>query len=141
MTEFVFKLKRRARGAVKTCRLYSGRYRLEGESKATTICLHTSDKQVAVAKLRVLVQQREKERCGLVPSAAVRASASTALSQHVHAFVADREQAGRAYDYTRQLRGKLERLLNECYWTYAKDISGDSFAAWEADKALYARKR
>jgi hypothetical protein len=68
----VFKHKRRKDGKLISARFYSGRYRLEGDSKATTVALKTTDKQVAEAKLKRLVDELERERAGLLAPKAIR---------------------------------------------------------------------
>ena len=69
---FVFKPKRRPGGKVAVSTCYSGRYRLSGEFRDTTIALGVSDKQVAEAKLRRIVQELEREGEGLIPSRKLR---------------------------------------------------------------------
>ena len=71
----VFRQKRRLNGKTIIGRLYRGRFRLAGESRMTTISLHTTDKQVAMQKLLVASRERERELAGL----------------------ADRKQIGRAH--------------------------------------------
>ena len=43
----VFRHKRKVNGRVRIGRLYSGRFKLDGEFKVTTLPLHTTDKQLA----------------------------------------------------------------------------------------------
>ena len=65
MTEYVFKRKRTKGGKVAMDRVYSGRYKLAGDVNYTTVNLGVTDKQVAVQKLRQLIQGAERKRAGL----------------------------------------------------------------------------
>lgn len=65
MTCNVFRHKRRVGGNVRVARLYSGRYRSDGEVRFTTVPLQTTDKQLAKQKLFEIVRQRQRELAGL----------------------------------------------------------------------------
>jgi len=60
----VFRHKRMVNGRLRIGRTYSGRFKLAGDGKATTIPLGTTDKQLAQQKLLVAVREREKELAG-----------------------------------------------------------------------------
>lgn len=64
---FVFKQRRRIDGKIVVSACYSGRYRLAGEFRDTTVRLDVSDKQAAESKLRKHVQELEREGQGLIP--------------------------------------------------------------------------
>ncbi len=125
MTEFVFK----PRGA----RVYSGRYRIAGESKITTVRLGVSDKQVARAKLRTLVEQREREAAGLLPSAAERQSASTSLREHVEAFLQFKSRVRNAR-YLYELKNRVTIVAAECAWTLLRDVTPERFERWRQNR-------
>ena len=59
----VFKHRRKVNGR-KIARLYSGRYRLKGESKSTYVPLDVTDKQLALQKLAEIVRERQDEQAG-----------------------------------------------------------------------------
>ena len=110
MKSFVFKPKRRPGGkaAVSTC--YSGRYRLSGEFRDTTISLGVSDKQVAEAKLRRIVQELEREGEGLIPSRKLRDGLQMPFSGLVEEYVAELNSLGRNAKYVLGVRKQLETL-------------------------------
>ena len=62
MINYVFRPKRKVQGRKKTARLYTGRYRLDGEVRITEVALKTTDKQVAQTRLDDLVGEKERER-------------------------------------------------------------------------------
>ncbi len=126
----VFKPRRTKNSRKVVSRLYSGRYRLRGDSAVTTVALHVSDKQVAEARLREIVERKQREVQGLAPSESTRRALHLPLSTHIEDFVADRAKIGRASDYVRQLRGNLTRLAKDCGWRTVVDLTADSFQAW-----------
>lgn len=68
---YVYKPKRRAaNGKVEIQRTYRGRYRLAGEFSLTEVTLDTSDKQAAKVKLMAIIQEKEREKAGLLPAKA-----------------------------------------------------------------------
>lgn len=138
----VYKQKRRdtRTGRTVASRLYSGRYRLDGESKARTVALGVSDKQAAEAKLREIVRDKERERCGVIAPETSRRDALRPISELVSEFVADRQRVGRCAGHVRQLREKLARLGKECSWRTVGDITAASFVAWRTRQATLSAK-
>ena len=65
MQEHVFKRRRKVAGKIVSSRCYYGHYTVSGDSRQRTIALDTSDKQVAIAKLREIVQRAEREAAGV----------------------------------------------------------------------------
>jgi integrase len=126
----VFKRKRTVAGKRTTSRSYYGRYRIDGQPKEKTLCLNTSDKQAAEARLRRIVMEEERAREGLGIAPDLRESLRRPLKDHLMDFVVDRERIGRAPDYVRQLKGKLDRLISECGWQKMSDITPDRFLRW-----------
>ncbi len=47
-------------------RLYSARYRLAGDAKITQVELGCSNRQVAVKRLREIVEKKEREAAGII---------------------------------------------------------------------------
>ncbi len=136
----VFKSRRKVNGKSVSSRVYTGRYRLAGESRITTIRLGISDKQAAEAELRRIVNLRQQEKAGLIPATAVRDAADRRLTEHLSDFLEDRTRIGRSPDYVRQLRGKIERLISESRWQRAGDITADSFLLWRERAANLSPK-
>jgi len=137
---FVFKKRRNVKGKKVISPVYSGRYRLKGETKLTPVALHTSDKQGAYSELLKLVKEREQERCGLIPSKTLRDAAEKPLAAHLEEFLADRERLQRAPAYVRQLKSKINLLTKVCGWRTVKDITADSFLKWRSGQAKLSAK-
>lgn len=135
MIRFVFRPKRKVRGKNKTARLYSGRYRIEGDVRMTEVPLKTTDKQVAEKFLDELVREKEKERAGILPPKKLRDSAVQQMGKHLTDFLNNLRAIGRDEDYVKNLRYRIDILLRECGWVYPANVSPDSFEAWRAERA------
>lgn len=132
MKMHVFKRKRKKEGKSVPDRNYSGRYRLDGDFTDTTVALHTSDKQVAMQKLREIVHEQERERAGLIASKLERVSAERPLADHLNEFTGDLRARGRTSKYIQLLSSRVERLIGACKWKYVKDVSADRFVGWRS---------
>jgi integrase len=136
---FVFKPKRQAGGKSAVSACYSGRYRLAGELRDTTIALGVSDKQVAEAKLRRIVQELEREGEGLIPSRKLRDGLQMPFSGLIGEYVAELARLGRNEKYIKGVRKQLEKLGEACGWRVLKDVSADSFLKWRQKQKLIAK--
>jgi integrase len=134
MTCYVFKPSRVRNGIRQTSSVYSGRYRLAGETKATTVALGIKDKQAAEAHLRKLVKEKEQEAEGLLLPKALRDASQRPLRDHLNDFLAAKSSADRDARYLYELKNRVLKLLKECRWTYAKDITAESFIAWRVGR-------
>lgn len=127
----VFKPGRRGKRA----RLYSGRYRLNADLKATTVPLHLVDKQLAEAKLRKIVKEKEQEAEGWLAPARVRDAAQKPLDEHLAAFVRDQIAKGRVARYVENIEMSLGVLIKECGWKCAQKVPTSSFVEWRQRQA------
>lgn len=114
MTEFVFKPKRRKNGKSVESRLYSGRYRLSGQTKTITVALGISDKQAAEAQLRKLIRDLEREAAGIIAPKRMRDAANKSLRDHLLDYFADLKARKRAADYIAKTEMRLRKLATEC---------------------------
>ncbi|GHC13906.1 hypothetical protein GCM10007047_34010 [Cerasicoccus arenae] len=119
---------------------YRGRYRLEGDYKVTEIALHTSDKQVAQKRLKDIVREKEMEREGLIAPKLQRESADKLLLDHMRDYIRNLETLGRDDEYRNRLEVRIERLVKECKWRFAKDVTTDSFSNWRSKQTRFAPK-
>ena len=126
----VFKHKRRTDGKLVSARFYSGRYRLAGDSKATTVALKTTDKQVAEAKLKQLVQELERERAGLLAPKAIREGLQKLFVELMAEYLAERRRIGCDEKYVAGVHHQLSTLAKECRWSIVKDVTAETFQAW-----------
>jgi integrase len=137
---YVFRHKRKTDGRVQIRRLYSGRYKLNGEPKATTVPLFTTDKQQAKQKLLEIVQEREKELAGIRGRKAWREAAQIPVLEHLKEFVADLRARMRSESHIKHLDARIKRLFVECRWEHVRDVSADSFQLWRANQREFSQK-
>ncbi len=141
MIRNVFKPKRYRDGKLHIARTYSGRYRVPGQSRVTTVALKTPDKQVAEERLRKIVNEIEREGEGLTPSRELRDASQKPLVEHLAEFLAAKAATRRNARYLYELKNRVLKLLKECRWTHAKDVSPEGFVSWRnrskcSDKTL-----
>ena len=113
---------------------YYGHYRLANEAKQHTVILHTPDKQVAVARLRKLVAEAEREAAGIGVPKHLLAAAQKPLLTHMEDFLTDLDASGRDKMYCANLRCRLKALIEECGWQHPKNVTADSFMAWRSQQ-------
>ena len=139
MQEHVFKRRRKVAGKIVSSRCYYGHYTVSGDSRQRTIALDTSDKQVAIAKLREIVQRAEREAAGVGVPRHLAAAAQKTLAAHMDDFLADLLASGRDEMYLANLRCRLVKLFKDCAWQYPKDVTVDSFMVWRGGQTLAAK--
>ncbi len=132
MIAYVFKPRRKVNGKAEVQRTYRGRYRLQGESTLHDVALDTTDKQVAQARLLALVQEKEREKAGLIAPKLERESATRPVTVHLDDFMRDLATLGRSSAYRQLVRSRIERLLDECRFTELKDITPGRFVEWRS---------
>ncbi len=132
MISLVYRRKRKTEGKTETARLYRGRYRLDGEAKITDVPLHTTDKRVAQQTLEKIVQQRQLENAGFIPPESMRNAQHTSLLNHLKDYLADLTATGRDREYIYIVEKQVQKLLEECKWTFLTDINSDSFLRWRS---------
>jgi integrase len=139
MTEYVFKPKRRKNGKSVESRLYSGRYRLPGQTKTITVALGISDKQAAEAKLRNLIRDLEREAAGIIVPKRMREAAARSLRDHLFDYVCDLRARKRAGGYLASVEMRVRKLATECKWGQLIDVTAKSFQTWRARQTLSAK--
>jgi integrase len=109
---------------------YRGRFRLNPNEKFREVPLHTTDKRIALKRLREIVQQEEDERAGFIRPRREREAIRRPLLEHIEAFIAERYAIGRDEKYVRELKKKLLVLATEISWKFLGDVTSESFCAW-----------
>lgn len=137
----VFRPKRRKNGKLTSARMYRGRYRLSDDARLTDIPLRTSDKQVAVQRLQQIVQEKQQERAGIIPSRKQIETAMRPLVESVEDFIQTRVSIGRDGKYIKELKSKLLRVAAECSWNTATDIMADSFEKWRGRQPMSSKTK
>jgi len=139
MTAYVFKPRRRKNGKSVESRLYSGRYRLPGQTKTTTVAFGVSDKQSAEAKLRNLIRDLEREAAGIIAPKRMRDAANKSLGDHLLDYVADLRARKRRAGYIASIEMRVRKLARECEWRQLIDVTAESFQKWRARQTLSAK--
>ena len=137
----VFKPKRRKNGKLTSARMYRGRYRLSDDARLTDIPLRTSDKQVALQRLQLIVQEKQQERAGIIPSREQVEMAQRPLIESIDNFIQTRVSNGCDEKYVKELKRKLVKLAADCVWNAAKDITADTFEKWRGRQTLSAKTK
>ena len=100
------------------------------------VALETTDKHVAMQKLKEIVSEKEKERAGLLAPKIERESATRPLKDHLDDFLADLKVKGRALRYCRGVEGNVSRLTKACKWKFPGDIRADDFVQWRSKQTI-----
>jgi hypothetical protein len=101
-----------------------------GDRKLLDISLGVSDKQVAEKKQAEFVREMEHEHAGLLLPKTVREAAKPKLSEQLQDFLGDLRRRGKSEEYLANLEFRVGKLLADCGWVYAKNVTADSFQAW-----------
>jgi integrase len=118
--------------------MYSGRYRLNGEKKITQVELGCSNRQVAERKFGKIVEEKEREAAGIIAPKDQREAARTPLVEHLHEMIASKA-LGNDGHYLGNMKGRITRLVEECGWKYAKDVSPELYQTWVTKQDLSAK--
>src|SRR6266478_884485 len=121
MIKYVFRPKRMIRGRKQTARLYSGRYKLDGEPRITEVPLKTSDKQVAEKRLTELVREKEQEKAGILAPRLLREASQQKLVAHLGDFLSSLKVRNRDAKYIQNLSSRIQILIRDCNWRFISD--------------------
>jgi integrase len=142
VTFSVEKRRFRKRGKLHETRLYYLRYRIGDMRVAKWKSLGVTDRQVAEKKAREFIQELEREAAGIIEPKLARDAAQRSLVEHLNDYEADlvtRGRAGRGGRGGRLLKGRIIRLLNDCNWKVAGNVTPDSFINWRNQYKASAR--
>lgn len=140
MVSHIFKRRRKNKGKVELSQSYYARYRLDGDYLIKTVCLNTSDKQVAEQRLNDLIREKELERAGIIAPKLQRDSAKRRLEDHLTDYLADLKALGRVSSYSGHVASRVRRLTKECKWAYPVDVKADDFITWRSKQAKMSPK-
>ncbi len=110
------------------------------DGKIEDISLGTSEKQVAEKRRAERLRERQFERDGLILPKSVRDAAQRNLAEHLQDFLGDGRRLGLSEKHLSNLEFRVNRLIAECRWHTAKDVSADSFQTWRCGKPELAPK-
>jgi integrase len=112
-------------------RIWRWKFRLSAaDSKIQDWSLGTSDKQVAEKLRSERLREAEHERAGYIPPKATRDAAKRNLAEHLADFLGDMRRRGKSEKYLANLEYRVGKLIVDCGWNTAKEVSADSFQAW-----------
>jgi integrase len=112
-------------------RIWRWKFRLRPEDgKIQDVSLGTSDKQVAEKRRAELLHEKEHERAGFIPPKSIRDASRRTLADHLQDFLGDMRRRGKSEKYLSNLEFRVGRLIMDCGWNTAKDVSADSFQVW-----------
>ena len=115
----------------KGSRIWRWKFRLRPQDrKIQDVSLGTSDKQVAEKLRGERLREKEHERAGFIPAKATRDAAQRNLADHLQDFLGDMRRRGKSEKYLANLEFRVGRLISDCGWKTARDVSADSFQAW-----------
>jgi len=100
------------------------------DGKIEDISLGTSEKQVAEKRRAELLRERQFERDGLVLPKSVRNAAQRSLEDHLQDFLGDGQRLGLSEKHLANLEFRVSRLIVDCHWSQAKDVTADSMQNW-----------
>ena len=112
-------------------RIWRWKFRFSpADGKIQDVSLGTSDKQVAEKERSERLRVQEHERAGFIPPKAIREAAQRNLAEHLQDFLGDMRRRGKSEKYLANLEYRVGKLISDCRWNVAKDVSADSFQAW-----------
>ena len=76
------------------------------------------------------VKEKLHERDELILPKVAREAAQRSLSNHLNDFLGDMRRRGKSDKYLANIEFRVSRLITECGWKLAKDVTADSFQAW-----------
>jgi integrase len=100
------------------------------DGKIQDVSLETSDQRCAEKRHAKLREEKQHERDGLIAPKATREAAQRKLSDHLDDFIGDMRRRGKSEKYLGNLEFRVGRLIKECGWALAQDVTADSFQAW-----------
>jgi len=132
----------RKNGKLQETRVYHLRYRLSHMATDRWKSLSVTDKQAAEKRAREFIQEEERQAAGILEPRVARDAAKKPLKEHLDDYVADlerRARSGRGGRGARLLKGRIVRLMDDCGWKLAFQITPDSFTSWRKQRSESAR--
>ena len=132
----------RKHGKVQSTRCYYLRYRIGAMPVDRWKSLGVTDRSVAEKKAQEFIQEKEREAAGIIEPKLVRDAAQRPLTEHLNDYEGDlltRGRAGRGGRGGRLLKARIIRLMNDCRWKLACNVTPDSFINWRNQQKAAAR--
>ena len=115
----------------KGSRIWRWRFRqCPQDAKILDTSLGTSDQRVAEKRRQERRLELQQERDGLITPKSLLESTQRNLAEHLQDFIGDGRRLGLSDKHLANLEYRIGRLISECPWKAAKDVTADSFQTW-----------
>jgi integrase len=112
-------------------RIYRWRFRQQPEDgKILDVSLGTSELRVAEKRRTERRSEIQLERAGLTPPKTMQEAAQRNLLAHLEDFLGDMRRRGKSEKYLANLEFRVGKLVADCDWKAAINVTPDSFQAW-----------
>ena len=139
MQQHVYKRRRNAKGKLKVDRHYTGRFKLAGDSKPTSVSLNVTDKQVAERMLAKIVEEEQKRRVGL-PVAPEDSFKHELIEDNLLLFSDDLRSNGRSEKYIKDVTRFIQIVSHDKGWKTLSNINPKGFISWKTANSSKAPK-
>ena len=134
MKQFVFRQKRIKNGKSVQRRTYTGRYRLQGDTRDTQVALEVTDKRVAEKKLSQIVLREQRKRAGMRSLG----DCNDLIETSLNLFCEDLKVRGRGEKYINDVWRSITIISKYVKWNTLININPEGFLNWRTancDKA------
>jgi integrase len=120
-------------------RFWHAKVQLENWPGERRFSLHTTDKQIAQAKLQERHKELEREALGYLLPSSIREAAQRPLGELVEAFLGDMRAREKSANTLRIYSGALRKLSAACGWNCLPGVKASDFCEWRKDCGLRAK--
>ncbi len=111
-----------------------------GGTWSKPINLGVRDKQVAQEKCNHFIRNAEREAAGVTPPKSLRDGAASPLLDELVKYVSDLRAKGKDDKYIENIELHVHKLLKECGWKMAGDVTATGFITWRSRQAKKSGK-
>ena len=139
MQQHVYKHRRKVKGKLKVDRCYTGRFKLSGDLKQTSVALNVTDKQVAERMLAKIVEEEQKRRAGLAVSPEHSLNPEL-IEDNLLLFSDDLRSNGRGEKYIKDVTRFIRIVSEHQGWKTLSNINPKGFTSWKSANSSKAPK-
>ena len=139
MQQHVYKHRRKVKGKLKVDRCYTGRFKLSGDLKQTSVALNVTDKQVAERMLAKIVEEEQKRRAGLAVSPEHSLNPEL-IEDNLLLFSDDLRSNGRGEKYIKDVSRFIRIVSRDQGWKTLSNINPKGFTSWKSANSSKAPK-
>ena len=138
MQQHVFRRRRKVGGKMVVARCFTGRYKLDGDSRSTEVALKVTDKRVAEKRLAEIVRDEQRGRAGLDTRGSHKLGEK--IDTVLRWFCQDLERRGRGQKYIADVGRHVRIVAGHAGWDALGDIRPEGFLNWRIDNGDKAPK-